>query len=242
MENNLTPKILLFKFIEHPQFNKMRIITPLEYGKFYHIYNRGINGEDLFRSNENYEYFLHLYEKYMEVVVDTYAWCLLGNHFHLLVHIKEEDEIGFIPSKNESSVSYEPPSGIKKPPMGKTSNRRKYNPSSQFSHLFNSNAQAFNKQHKRHGSLFESPFKRKRIDSEQYFQELICYIHNNPVHHGFTNNAMDYPWSSYQSAISSKTTKLKRTELLDWFGSTENFIKYHEEKRDYMAIEKLMIE
>jgi hypothetical protein len=114
MENNLTPKILLFKFIEHPQFNKMRIITPLEYGKFYHIYNRGINGEDLFRSNENYEYFLHLYEKYMEVVVDTYAWCLLGNHFHLLVHIKEEDEIGFIPSKNESSVSYEPPSGIKK--------------------------------------------------------------------------------------------------------------------------------
>jgi hypothetical protein len=112
--NNLTPTVLLFKFIETLQFNKMRIIIPLEYGKYYHIYNRGINGEDLFRSNENHEYFLRLYEKYMEVVIDTYAWCLMGNHFHLLIRVKEEDEIGFIPSKNESSVSYEPPSWDKK--------------------------------------------------------------------------------------------------------------------------------
>lgn len=231
----------MLKFIEDLYFNKMRIITPLEYGKFYHIYNRGINGEDLFRSNENYKHFLSLYEKYMEVVVDTYAWCLLGNHFHLLVHIKEEDEIGLIPSKNESSIKYEPQSGQKA--ANRVDNtRRKYKPSSQFSHLFNSYAQAFNKQHKRHGSLFESPFKRKCIDSDQYFRELIGYIHNNPVHHGFTNNAIDYPWSSYQSAISSKATKLKRCELMEWFGSTEDFVKYHEEKRDYLAIEKLMVE
>lgn len=219
----------------------MRIITPLEYGKFYHIYNRGINGETLFRSNENYEHFLRLYEKYMEVVVDTYAWCLMGNHFHLLVRIKEEDEIGFIPSKNESSVNFEPPSG-RKATDRVDNNRRKHKPSSQFSHLFNSYAQAFNKQHKRHGSLFESPFKRKYINSDQYFQEVVSYIHNNPVHHGFTDNAIDYPWSSYHSAISSKTTKLKRDELLEWFGSTENFIKYHQQKRDYMTIEKLIIE
>ena len=126
--------------------------------------------------------------------------------------------------------------------MGKSANHRKYKPSSQFSHLFNSYAQAFNKQHKRHGSLFESPFKRKYVDSDQYFQEVVSYIHNNPVHHGFTDNATDYPWSSYHSAISSKTTKLKRTELLNWFGSTENFVKYHQQKRDYITIEKLLIE
>jgi len=223
----------------------MRIITPLEYGKYYHIYNRGINGESLFRSNENYIYFLRLYEKYMEVVVDTYAWCLLGNHFHLLIRVKEEDEIGFIPSKNESSVSFEPPSApiVRGKATDRVDNNRiRYRPSNQFSHLFNSYAQAFNKQHIRHGSLFESPFKRKCIDSEQYFQDLICYIYNNPAHHGFISNAIDYPWSSYQAAISSKSTKLKRSELLEWFGSTDNFVKFHKQKRDFIAIEKLMIE
>ncbi|WP_229130400.1 hypothetical protein [Ancylomarina sp. 16SWW S1-10-2] len=174
----------------------------------------------------------------MEVVVDTYAWCLLGNHFHLLVRVKEEEEIGHMPSKNESSFKLTPQSGQK----ATDGVYKKYKPSNQFSHLFNSYAQAFNKQTKRHGSLFESPFKRILVDSESYFQTLICYIHNNPVHHGFTNNATDYPWSSYHTAISLKPTKLKRYQLLGLFGSTENFVKYHQQKQNYIAIEKLIIE
>ena len=63
--------------------------TPLEYGNFYHIYNRGINGCNLFYDNENYEYFLHLYDKYILPVADTFAWVLMRNHFHLLVRIKK---------------------------------------------------------------------------------------------------------------------------------------------------------
>jgi len=60
-------------------------IEPIEHGKYYHIYNRGINGTKLFNENENYRYFLRLYEKYIEPITETYAWCLMGNHFHLLV-------------------------------------------------------------------------------------------------------------------------------------------------------------
>src|SRR5665647_2602928 len=40
----------------------MQQIEPLKYGKFYHIYNRGINSCDLFHENTNYEYFLTLYD------------------------------------------------------------------------------------------------------------------------------------------------------------------------------------
>lgn len=47
---------------------------PLEYGKFYHIYNRGINGCNLFRDNENYEHFLYLYDKHISPVAETFAW------------------------------------------------------------------------------------------------------------------------------------------------------------------------
>jgi len=65
--------------------------TPLQTGKYYHIYNRGINSCDLFRENENYEYFMALYDKYISPVANTYAWVLMKNHFHLLVEILPED-------------------------------------------------------------------------------------------------------------------------------------------------------
>ena len=41
----------------------------------YHIYNRGNNGENLFREERNYRYFLQLYAKHVTPVVDTFAYC-----------------------------------------------------------------------------------------------------------------------------------------------------------------------
>ena len=61
----------------------------LQLGKFYHIYNRGINGEKLFHCEENYQHFLKLYSTYIDPIADTYAWVLMPNHFHFLVRIKE---------------------------------------------------------------------------------------------------------------------------------------------------------
>ena len=62
---------------------------PLQPGQYYHIYNRGINGEPLFREERNHRHFLKLWAKYIEPLADTYAYCLLNNHFHFLVRIKE---------------------------------------------------------------------------------------------------------------------------------------------------------
>ncbi len=70
---------------------------PLTYDGFFQIYTRGNIREDLFRDPENREYFLALYDKYVSPVAETYAWVLMPNHFYLLVRIKDEDEIGFIP-------------------------------------------------------------------------------------------------------------------------------------------------
>ena len=69
---------------------------PLAHGQYYHIYNRGINGCSLFRETTNYEHFLGLYDKYISPVADTYAWVLMGNHFHLLVKIRRQEEISFM--------------------------------------------------------------------------------------------------------------------------------------------------
>lgn len=58
----------------------------------YHVHNRGNNRENILVEERNYQHFLKLYAKYIEPVGDTYAYCLLGNHFHFLVRIKTMEE------------------------------------------------------------------------------------------------------------------------------------------------------
>jgi len=67
----------------------MQLTELLKPGKYYHIYNCGINGTNLFHSREDYDRFLKLVEKYILPVCDIYAWVLMKNHFHYLVKIRE---------------------------------------------------------------------------------------------------------------------------------------------------------
>jgi hypothetical protein len=53
---------------------------PLEPGKYYHIYNRGNNRENIFFEERNYRFFLKLHANCVKPVADTYAYCLLYNH------------------------------------------------------------------------------------------------------------------------------------------------------------------
>lgn len=116
----------------------MQEIEPLIYGNYYHIYNRGIDSCNLFREADNYEYFLDLYDKYISPIAETFAWVLMPNHFHLLVKLKDEEEIV------EASST---PDRVPNPVRGKVGT-----PSQQFSKLFNSYAQALNKRFGRHGN------------------------------------------------------------------------------------------
>lgn len=61
----------------------------LQPGKYYHIYSRGNNRENIFVEERNYRYFLHLYAEHIEPVAETYAYCLMKNHFHFLVRIRD---------------------------------------------------------------------------------------------------------------------------------------------------------
>ena len=65
----------------------------LETECYYHVYNRGINGESLFREERNYHFFLGKYATYIEPVAETYAYCLLKNHFHLLIRIRSQETL-----------------------------------------------------------------------------------------------------------------------------------------------------
>ena len=204
--------------------------TPLQTGKYYHIYNRGINRCDLFREDDNYEYFLRLYDKYISPVANTLAWVLMKNHFHLLVEILPPscwDELphpeGYKNLRGEGVNSDMSP-------------KKRVN--QQFSNLFNAYTKAFNERYSRTGSLFEHPFRRKEITTEDYLKRTIIYIHQNPVKHGFCDHPSGYPWSSYLSCISLKPTKLSRDRVIACFGNTNEFMLYHNQQMEYQQIDE----
>jgi REP element-mobilizing transposase RayT len=185
--------------------------TKFEEECFYHIYNRSVDKKPMFKSDGNYEYFLKKYDAYLSPVLDTYSYCLLGNHFHLLVRIKSLTDL----------TTFQKLSNQTKPKSTHDTI------SHQFRKLFQCYAMAFNKQHSRVGTLFQTPFKRALVDNAAYFTRLIYYIHANPQMHNLTSDFKEWRWSSYQRLLLENKTKLMKKEVLEWFGTKQQFEEYH---------------
>jgi putative transposase len=188
--------------------------SPLLYDTYYHIYNRGVNYEDIFIEERNYSYFLQLYAKYVEPVAMTYAYCLLKNHFHVLIKVKTEDEIQTL--RVSETLRVLPQVKIK-------------DPSSQFSDLFNAYAKAINKANQRAGSLFQHPYGRIPVTSDAQFTTAIRYIHQNPQKHKFVEDFREWKYSSYHAFLSDLPTHLQRDAVLNWFGGKTQYLKLHTE-------------
>ena len=174
-----------------------------EDGYFYHVFNRGNNKENIFHEERNYIYFLSLVEKYLLPVTDIFSYCLLKNHFHFLLKIKEEKEL----------------------PLEYLEGRKRIH--QPFSNLFNAYTKAINKAYDRTGSLFQEHLHKNKVTTDEYLIQLMVYIHLNPVKHGFTNDFETYRYSSYKVLISKKHTHLKRDEAISWFDDRDNFIYWH---------------
>jgi REP element-mobilizing transposase RayT len=214
----------------------------LDYGNYYHVYNRGCNGENLFLEENDYNHFLEYYFVFVNPVADTYAWCLLKNHFHFLVRIKRMDEIGFLNSKNARSKNIYLKWKTYFPTKPDKYLIKKPKPTEQFKHLFNGYSHWFNNRHQRAGQLFEKNFQRKFVSNRKYFTNLILYIHQNPVKHGFVENILDYPWSSYMIISSDKASYLKKQEVIHFFGGIRNFKSLHDKPSNDSDISHLIIE
>jgi len=194
--------------------------TPLEPNNFYHVYNHAVGNEKLFKTRGNYLFFLVRLEKYLLEFIDIYSYCLMPNHFHLLVFIKTQEDIVRAHSNTHPRKAIN--SGLEVPKII----------SRQFSHFFNSYAQAFNKENHRKGSLFYNRFKRKLIDTDLYLKNIIHYIHYNPIDHGFVDRIDDWPYSSYRTFLSTEKPWVKRKEVIELFNDMDNFIYCHAEEPD----------
>ena len=207
---------------------------PLLYNTYYHIYNRGVNRENIFIEERNYELFLRLFEKHLSPVTDLFAYCLLRNHFHLSVRVRSEDEI-----KETLKKTLKVSTPNLKHNMQGSSAIRDGNPegkplgskyiSDQFSNFFNAYAKTINKAYRLTGSLFQHPFGRIPITTDSQFWNVIAYIHQNPQKHRFVKDFRDWKYSSYGMILTEKPSVLKREEVMKWFGTRDDYLSLHDQ-------------
>ena len=182
----------------------------LEKDNIYHIYNQGNNRQKIFFDRENYLFFLRKIRKYILPYADIIAWCLMPNHFHLMVLVNEEELVseGFAQSETLA-------------PTTRTINQS-------IGIMLRSYTNAINKQRKRSGSLFRKETKAECVTSfngpipnfinandvnikfpeEQYPQILFNYIHQNPIRAKLVDDEKDWEFSSAIDYLGIRDGKL----------------------------------
>lgn len=184
-------------FRDYKQFGK---------GEYYHIYNRGNAGDDIFIDLEDYWFFLqrlrlNLYPeesfkfRIRQLPANSFsiiAYCLMPNHFHFLLRQNSNIPTSKLVTKICSSYS-------------------KY----------------FNKKYKRVGHVFQDQFKQVIISDDSYLLWLSAYIHQNPNVAGIIKNPEEYLWSSYKYYLENKGyLSCDNKVVMDQFRSVAEYKKF----------------
>jgi len=159
----------------------------------------------------------------MDPYVETLAYCLLKNHFHLMIKVKSENKSKNAVSENEERT-------------------QTWHVSNSFSSFFQSYARAINKVYNRTGPLFESPFKRIEVDRDSYYTSLVAYIHRNPQKHGIVKDFREYMYSSYHLYFDKIDLDRTKTDVFGWFGGKDEFVRFHEDDSQLLQSKDLFLE
>ncbi len=182
----------------------------------YHVFNRAVGSEKMFREADNYHYFSLKMQQYILPVADIFCYNFLPNHFHLFVRIKPAAEIELIFNKLK-------PQELRRKYEG---NRSAFI-SEQFGNWCNAYTKAFNKKYDRKGKLFMDSLNRKLIHTDDYFSKIIHYIHANAVQHGISSEIKDWRYSSFIELSHPGTTWLAKESVWERFGGLEGFLDFH---------------
>ena len=171
-------------------------------GEFYHVYNRGVEGRNIFLEDADYRRFLKAllafnadqsielrFQQNTEIVspkerlASLTSYALMPNHVHLLFHCINEKNLSLFLQK-----------------------------------IFIGYTMYFNAKYERKGVLFQGRSKSKHISDDRYLKHLFDYIHLNPLDsimpewrtHGIANVSaaktalMEYKWSSLHGILNQK--------------------------------------
>jgi putative transposase len=183
-------------------------------GEIYHIYNRGNIHQKIFFERKNYLFFLRKMERHIKPYCEILSWCLMPNHFHWLVKIKETDEFELNTLSGEGQViALNNSVGV----------------------MLRSYTRAMNVAYKNKGSLFQQKTKSKNVNTGLTLRDnyaLVCflYIMQNPVKAGLVKNFHDWEFSSFLDFSGLRKGRLCNmaftTELLDLPTDKKEFAKF----------------
>ena len=81
---------------------------------------------------------------------------------------------------------------------------------------------SYNRRHSRHGHLFQNRYKSIVCEEDSYFQELVRYIHLNPLRAKIVKDLSEldrYSWCGHSVIMGKKKNKWQeRGYVLSWFG------------------------
>lgn len=180
---------------------------------YYHIYNRGVNKNDIFLDKQDRIIFLRLLKRYLGDETEkkqnhsTYpnynnelellAFCLMNNHFHLFVY--QESETAIADFMKSLSVAY---------------------------------SMYFNKKYKRVGAVFQQRYRGVRITDEWQYLHISRYIHMNP------RDYENYEWSSLPYYLKKKNASwVKPKRILELFDENKylSFLREYDDRREELT-------
>ena len=151
---------------------------PLIEWMFYHVFNRGFGKETIFFEPRDYKRFVENMVKYKQEFdgIQIYVWCLLPNHFHMLL---KSDKSGleisaFMKKLQQAYAMYF---------------KTKYKSLSPDLNLL------------KFPQLFEWRFKAKLIDNEDYLNKVATYIALNPIKHWIVEKTEDWEWKQSPDSL-----------------------------------------
>ena len=203
-------------------------VKQYETDTYYHVYNRGANGQNIFKEEADCVYFLGLFKRHLAPTakgtdrygrvyekfgdeVELVAYCLLPNHFHLLVFLKQAD--GLVHLMRSVMTAY---------------------------------TMYFNRKYQRSGSLCQGVFLASPIRQDIYLWHVGRYIHLDPQAAG--QDSLSYPFSSIRYLGDASRpewlhaerlvgTASERQEYLDFIADYRFDPDEHELLRNLLAAE-----
>jgi putative transposase len=202
-----------------------------EIENLYHIYNQGNNRQKIFFTRENYFFFLKKIRRYIVPYADILAWCLMPNHFHLMVYLHTLEVVSNSDGLTQSET------------VTKQVNLRNFNDS--IGVMLRTYTRAIQKQQNWTGSLFRSATKAQcltdlkgiapnyfhtafgtsihvNIPEKEYPNVCFNYIHSNPVSAKLVENVEDWEYSSAPDYLGLREGKLinkdRTREFIDLMG------------------------
>ena len=176
-------------------------------GYLYHVYNRGNNRGLIYYTTSNYRFFLEKVDYYVVPYADILGWCLMPNHFHLMIEVHRE---------NIFSVTLNQSMGRMLSSYARAINQQENRTGSLFQQ--HTKAICLNGQSRLTPSwykLFGATKINAYVDNQDYPRICLDYIHMNPVKAGIVLDPKSWRWSSYhQIFLQDKRDELVNLEKL----------------------------